>query len=135
MADDNKLKSILEAEIDDAIGYLETETTDERQQALEYYLGEPYGNEVEGKSQIVTREVAEVVDGALPQLLRPFTTSDDSVVFEPVNQGDEEAAEQATLYVNHVFNKDNNGFEIMHDWSNTIAIAAAPTPGAALNHP
>ena len=59
MADDNKLKSILEAEIDDAIGFLETETTDERQQALEYYLREPYGNEVEGKSQIVTGEVAE----------------------------------------------------------------------------
>jgi len=116
MADDNKLKSILDSEIDDAIGYLETETTDERQQALEYYLGEPYGNEVEGKSQIITREVAEVVDGALPQLMRVFTSSDDAVVFEPVNQGDEEAAEQATTYVNHIFYKDNNGFEIMHDW-------------------
>jgi len=116
MADDNKLKSILESEIDDAIGYLETETTDERQQALEYYLGEPYGNEVEGKSQIITREVAEVVDGALPQLMRVFTSSDDAVVFEPVNQGDEETAEQATNYVNHIFYKDNNGFEIMHDW-------------------
>lgn len=116
MADDNKLKSILESEIDDAIGYLETETTDERQTALEYYLGEPYGNEVEGKSQIVTREVAEVVDGALPQLMRVFTSSNDAVVFEPVNQGDEQTAEQATNYVNHIFYKDNNGFEIMHDW-------------------
>ena len=116
MADENKLKSILEAEIDDAIGYLETETTDERQKALEYYLGEPYGNEVEGKSQIITREVAEVVDGALPQLMRVFTSADDAVVFEPVNQGDEETAEQATDYVNHIFYKDNNGFEIMHDW-------------------
>jgi len=116
MADDNKLKSILEAEIDDAIGYLETETTDERQQALEYYMREPYGNEVEGKSQIVTGEVAEVVDGALPQLMRVFTSADDAVVFEPVNQGDEETADQATKYVNHIFYKDNNGFEIMHDW-------------------
>ena len=116
MADDNKLKSILDSEIDDAIGYLETETTDERQKALEYYLGEPYGNEVEGKSQIITREVAEVVDGALPQLMRTFTASDDAVAFEPVNQGDEEKAEQATLYVNHIFYKDNNGFEVMHDW-------------------
>ena len=113
---DNLLKSIVEGEIDDAIGYLETETTDERQQALEYYLREPYGNEVEGKSQIVTGEVAEVVDGALPQLMRVFTASDDAVVFEPVNQGDEQLAEQATLYVNHIFYKDNNGFEIMHDW-------------------
>lgn len=113
---DNLLKSIVESEIDDAIGYLETETTDERQRALEYYLREPYGNEVEGKSQIVTGEVAEVVDGALPQLMRVFTSSDDAVVFEPVNQGDEQLAEQATLYVNHIFYKDNNGFEIMHDW-------------------
>ncbi|AFB70761.1 portal protein [Methylophilales phage HIM624-A] len=116
MADENRLKSILESDIDDAIGYLETETTDERQQALEYYNREPYGNEVEGKSQIVTGEVAEVVDGALPQLMRVFTSADDAVVFEPVNQGDEETAEQATEYVNHIFYKDNNGFEIMHDW-------------------
>jgi len=113
---DNLLQSIIENEIDDAIGYLETETTDERQLALEYYLREPYGNEVEGKSQIVTGEVAEVVDGALPQLIKVFTSSKDAVVFEPVNQGDEQLAEQATLYVNHIFYKDNNGFEIMHDW-------------------
>ena len=114
--DDNKLRSIVESEIDDAIGYLETETTDERQQALEYYMREPYGNEVEGKSSIVTGEVAEVVDGAMPQIMRVFTSSDDAVQFEAVNQGDEPIAEQATVYVNHIFYKDNNGFEIMHDW-------------------
>ena len=114
--DDNKLRSIVESEIDDAIGYLETETTDERQQALEYYMREPYGNEVEGKSSIVTGEVAEVVDGAMPQIMRVFTSSDDAVQFEAVNQGDEQLAEQATIYVNHIFYKDNNGFEIMHDW-------------------
>jgi len=113
---DNALRAIVESEIDDAIGYLETETTDERQQALEYYLREPYGNEVEGKSQIVTGEVAEVVDGALPQLMKVFTSSKDAVVFEAVNEGDEKLAQQATLYVNHIFYKDNNGFEIMHDW-------------------
>ena len=113
---DNALRAIVESEIDDAIGYLETETTDERQQALEYYLREPYGNEVEGKSQIVTGEVAEVVDGALPQLMKVFTSSKDAVVFEAVNAGDEKLAEQATAYVNHIFYKDNNGFEVMHDW-------------------
>ena len=115
MADENKLKSILEAEIDDSIGYLETETTDERQKALEYYLREPYGNEVEGKSQIVTGEVAEVVDGVMPHLMRIFSAND-FVEFTPVNEGDEEKAEQATLYVNHIINKDNNGFEIFHNW-------------------
>src|SRR6056300_732219 len=111
-----KLKAILENEIEDAIGYLETETTDERQQALEYYLREPYGNEVEGKSQIVTGEVAEVVDGALPQLMRLFASGDKVVQFEPVNDGDQPFAKQATEYANWVFNKDNDGFLVMHNW-------------------
>jgi GrpB-like predicted nucleotidyltransferase (UPF0157 family) len=111
-----KLKAILENEIEDAIGYLETETTDERQQALEYYLREPYGNEVEGKSQIVTGEVAEVIDGALPQLMRLFASGDNVVSFEPVNDGDQPFAKQATEYVNWVFNKDNDGFLVMHNW-------------------
>ena len=111
-----KLKAILDNGIEDAIGYLETETTDERQKALEYYLREPYGNEVEGKSQIVTGEVAEVVDGALPQLMRLFASGDKVVQFEPVNDGDQPFAKQATEYSNWVFNKDNDGFLVMHNW-------------------
>jgi hypothetical protein len=113
---ENALKAQLEAEIDGAIGYLQTETTEQRTRALEYYLRYPYGNEVEGRSQIVTGEVAEVIDGALPQLIRIFTASDDVVRFEPVSPGDERGAKQATDYANWVFYKDNRGFAIMHDW-------------------
>jgi len=116
MIDSNKLKSIIEAEINDSLGFLETDTTDERTTALEYYLREPYGNEVEGKSQIVTGEVAEVVDGALPQLIRVFTSSDNVVEFQPVNDGDEPFAKQATEYCNWVFYKDNDGFLLLHNW-------------------
>jgi hypothetical protein len=110
------LKSLLEAEIDGAIGYLQTETTEQRTRALEYYLRYPYGNEVEGRSQIVTGEVAEVIDGAIPQLIRIFTASDDIIRYEPVGPGDEQGANQATDYSNWVFYKDNPGFAILHDW-------------------
>jgi len=112
----NELKSILQAEIDDAIGYIETETVDQRKQALEAYLRQPYGNEVEGKSQIVTGEVAEAIDGALPSLVRIFTGSDDIVVFEPQGPADEASAKQATQYCNWVFARDNAGVAILHDW-------------------
>ena len=114
--DEGKLKSILENEIDNAIGYLDTETTEARTQALEYYLRQPYGNEVEGRSQIVTDEVAEAIDGALPQLIRVFTQSDDIVRFEPKGPGDEEGAKQATDYCNWVFYAQNPGFSILHNW-------------------
>jgi hypothetical protein len=116
LMDENKLKSIIESEIDNALGFIETDTTDERQKALEYYLREPYGNEIEGKSAIVTGEVAEVVDGALPQLIRVFTSSDNVVEFQPVSDGDEPFAKQATEYCNWVFYKENDGFLILHNW-------------------
>ena len=112
----NDLKSILQAEIDDAIGFIESETVEQRKQALEAYLRQPYGNEVEGKSSIVTGEVAEAIDGALPSLVRIFTGSDDIVVFEPQGPKDEASAKQATQYCNWVFSRDNEGVAILHDW-------------------
>ena len=114
--DNNTLKGILESEIDNSLGFIETETTDERRKALQYYNREAYGNEVEGRSSIVTGEVAEVVDGALPQLLRVFTQSDEMVRFEPKGAGDEEKAKQATEYVNWVLNHDNSGVILFHNW-------------------
>jgi GrpB-like predicted nucleotidyltransferase (UPF0157 family) len=108
--------SIIQSEIDDAIGFIESETVEQRKQALEAYLRQPYGNEVEGKSQIVTGEVAEAIDGALPSLVRIFTGSDNIVVFEPQGPRDEASAKQATDYCNWVFNRDNAGVAILHDW-------------------
>jgi hypothetical protein len=112
----NDLKSILQAELDDSIGYIESETVEQRKTALEYYLRQPLGNETEGKSQIVTGEVAEAIDGALPSLVRIFTGSDQIVVFEPQGPRDEASAKQATDYSNWVFNRDNDGISILHDW-------------------
>jgi hypothetical protein len=60
--------------------------------------------------------VAEVIDGAIPQLIRIFTASDDIIRYEPVGPGDEQGANQATDYSNWVFYKDNPGFAILHDW-------------------
>ena len=110
------LQAIIENEIDNALGYINTETVEERRDALMAYNREPYGNEVEGRSTIVTGEVAEAVDGALPQLLRVFTQSDDVVRFEPKAPGDEEKAKQATEYCNWVLMNDNPGFEVFQTW-------------------
>ncbi len=111
-----ELKTIIRTEIDNAIGYLETETVEDRARSLEFYLREPYGNEVEGRSTIVTGEVAEAVDGALPQLMRVFTSTEDCVKFEAAKDGDEQFADQATDLANWVFYKDNDGFLVLHNW-------------------
>ncbi len=110
------LKAILQAEIDSSIGYIESETVEQRKQALQAYLRQPYGNEIPGKSSIVTGEVAEAIDGAMPPLMRIFTGSDEVVLANPTGPGDEAGAQQVTDYLNYIFLEDNQGVILMHDW-------------------
>ena len=110
------LKAILQAEIDNSIGFIESETVEDRKQSLQAYLRQPYGNEVEGKSSIVTGEVAEAIDGAMPPLMRIFTGSDEIVLANPTCPGDEAGAKQVTDYLNYIFLEDNQGVILMHDW-------------------
>ena len=110
------LKAAVQAAIDDSIGFTESETVEARKTALQYYLRQPLGNEVDGKSKVVTGEVAEAIDGALPALMRIFTASDDIVLADPTGPGDEAGAKQVTEYLNYIFTKDNSGVTIMRDW-------------------
>ncbi len=111
-----ELKALVADEINNAIGYLESDTVQARADAMSYYFRDKYGTEVEGRSQVVTGEVAEAVDGALPQLIRVFTSCEDAVRFEPTKDGEEPLADQASDMANWVFYKDNDGFLILHNW-------------------
>ena len=116
MMNQEELKALVADEINNAIGYLESDTVQARADAMSYYFRDKYGTEVEGRSQVVTGEVAEAVDGALPQLIRVFTSCEDAVRFEPTKDGEEELADQASDMANWVFYKDNDGFLILHNW-------------------
>ena len=47
--------------------------SEQRRKAMQYYYGQPYGNEVEGRSQVVTTEVKDAVEGILPSLMAIFS--------------------------------------------------------------
>lgn len=84
--------------------------------ADKYYRGEPLGNEQEGRSEVVSRDVAEAVDGAMPSMMRVFAGGEQVCAFEPNGPEDEEAAKQATDYINHIFMSENEGFMILYTW-------------------
>jgi hypothetical protein len=89
---------------------------DDRRNALDRYHGRPYGDEVEGRSQVVMRDVADTVEWILPSLLKVFAAGDEVVAFDPVGPEDEAQAQQETDFCNHVLMTQNNGFIILHDW-------------------
>ena len=59
---------------------------EERQNALDRYKGEPYGDETEGRSAVVMRDVADTVEWIKPSLLKIFCSGDEVVSFNPQNK-------------------------------------------------
>ena len=112
---DDELAAQLSAEIQQATGYANSELSDQREESMKYYLGEPFGNEIDGRSEIVTTDVRDTVEYIMPSLMRIFTTHNNIAEFEPQGPEDEEMAQQATDYVNYVFNRQNNGFKVLYD--------------------
>ena len=111
---ETELVSLVRSELD-ATKYHST-LSDERERALEYYYGEPFGNEESNKSSVVSTDVQETIEWIMPSLMRIFTASDKAVVFEPTSPDDEDGARQETDIVNHTFYKDNNGFLVMYSF-------------------
>jgi hypothetical protein len=113
---EDDLAAIVAAKITGALGYQGGRLSQERQKAERYYKGEPFGNEMDGRSQVVSRDVAEAVDAMMPSLCKIFTSGDEVVRFEPTRQEEEEQAKQATDYVNWIWNQQNDGFSIFFTW-------------------
>jgi hypothetical protein len=110
---DDELHAALDEEESDAVMF-GNDISEERGKLMEYYLGYPLGNEDPDRSQVISTDVLDGVEGMLPVVLRPFVSSDDVVVFSPVGKEDVEQAEQETAFVQHVFNQKLDGFGLLY---------------------
>lgn len=113
---DQELAALLAEHESRSVGYFTSEIADDQAKAIDYYYGRPFGDERAGRSSVVDRTVAVTVDNALAALLKPFVSAEDVVSYAPRGPEDEQVAEQATEYVNYVFQCDNPGFTILHSW-------------------
>jgi hypothetical protein len=111
---DDELQGIVGKEIEDAIDYIDNWISPMRATATQYYRGDPFGNEEEGRSQVVSMDVRDTVQAIMPSLMRIFHGTDRTVEFVPQGPEDVASAAQATDYANFIINRDNNGFLEMH---------------------
>lgn len=124
-------------------GAVDPTLDEKRATALDFYQGQPFGDEIEGRSQAVTRDVSEVVDFMTVGILGTIIASGKVVEFETEPEVDEEAAqelaqqqqqpspdgqpqapqkppmvdygEQATAAVQYSFMRKQKGYRILHD--------------------
>jgi len=111
---EDELQGVISAEITDAISFIDDDIGGNRALATEYYYGQAFGDEEEGRSQVVSMDVRDTVQGILPSLMRIFFGPERVVEFAPQGPEDVQNAEQATDYVDFIFKRDNQGFKILH---------------------
>jgi len=120
--DDTTLKAIVHAEklaaMGDAYGTAQSDLSSQRAEAMDYYLSDMdrYMPTSEGRSKAISTDVADTIDGLMPDLLEIFMGSDEVVRFAPIGAEDEDAAQQETDYVNHCFFTENPGFTVLHSF-------------------
>ena len=108
--DDSELQGIITSDLEDAISYIDSDLSPIRAKGTEYYRGDPFGNEEEGRSQVVAMEVRDTVSAMMPSLMRVFFSTENVVEYIPRGPEDVKGAQQATDYANLIFTSDNNGF-------------------------
>tara|TARA_R100001509_G_scaffold165294_1_gene146250 strand:- start:1735 stop:3729 length:1995 start_codon:yes stop_codon:yes gene_type:complete len=114
--DDERFRGALQHEIQSAVNYYDSEFSQDRTDILSYYLGEPFGNEVENRSQVVATEVSDTIEYIMPSLMKMFASSPEFARFHARGPEDVKAAEQASDLVNFSINNDNRGFAVLHNW-------------------
>lgn len=110
------LASIVNAELSSGNGWLNSDLSNEQEEALDLYYGDKFGNEQEGFSQVVTRDVLETVEGIMPDLMKIFASGDQVVEFDAVGPADEEQVEIEGRYISHMFMNRCGGYKILYDW-------------------
>lgn len=111
----SELLSIIAVHRDSSLGAEDTELTIDRAAALDHYYGRPYGDEEDGRSQVVSMDLKETLDWIKPALIKIFAQSGNIAEFTPIGEDDEQRAKQETETVNHVIMAKNNGVLLLHD--------------------
>ncbi|CCE94636.1 conserved hypothetical protein [Sinorhizobium fredii HH103] len=88
----------------------------DRIKAMEYYDGTMKDTPADAnRSKVVSRDVRSAIKKVLPSLIRTILGNDKVVEYEPVNEGDEASAEQATDYINYVVFPESDGYDALQD--------------------
>jgi hypothetical protein len=111
-----ELKYILRAERTQSVGFdYDDELNYSREVALNYYKGlMPDMPTLENRSKVVSTDVADAVETALPDLIDIFLAGEDGLTFMATGAEDEDAAKQETDYVRHVIFQQNRGFQLLY---------------------
>ena len=113
---DEEILAIVSSELSSSSGASENDAIQAgRQKALAAYLGDK-GSVVEGRSSVVSTDVADAIEWIMPEVMKAFTQNNEVVTFDPVGPDDRRQAQIESRYVYDILMKDNGGFIALHQF-------------------
>ena len=109
-----ELQARVTALLQEAQSHYEEYIAPDQVMATDYYYGRPFGDEREGRSQVVSTDVRDAILDRHPDLLEIFFAGDRVIEFKPRGPEDVAQAQLQTDYVNYCFIEDNPGFLILN---------------------
>ena len=85
-----------------------------REQYLSETYANPYGNEQEGKSKIVSKDILKQLNWMIPTIADPFLSTSDIIKCNPVTFEDVKAARQSELLLNTQFVRKFNRYNFIN---------------------
>jgi len=76
--------------------------------------GKSLGNETEGRSKYVSKETQKAINWLVPNMIKPFTSSNNAAEFQPRTAEDEDTAKAQTTLINYQFNNDFPRYQFLH---------------------
>lgn len=124
MQDAEKL-TILKNLLGDTVKYANDEFATENRNLLNSYNQEKYGNEEDGRSQVVASDHYDTVESDMPGYARVFLGANKVLEFQPLSEGDAEEAKQKTDYADYIIRQQPDSFKVLHDWLKEPGLAKA----------
>lgn len=112
---DDETRAIVAARLSRTLDSTDSELRSDRENALNFYYGRPLGNEIDGRAQVVTKDVMDTIEWMMPSLIRALDNPK-TVQFDPIGPEDEKQATHESLYIRHVIWKKNPGWMLMYNW-------------------
>ncbi|MUV13582.1 portal protein [Noviluteimonas gilva] len=120
--DEAELERMSREFIRSSLGGLDSEIGAVRERNIRAYNGAAEGDfappDILDRSTFVSTDVADTVDGMLPQIIDVFVSDEKAVEAKPKKGGPEALAVARTVtgYLNHLFYDQNEGLNILYDW-------------------
>lgn len=106
------LQTAIQSDFEDAVSFIDSDISPSRELASRFYHGQPFGDEEDGRSQVVMPVVRDTVRSTLPSLMKIFFGGQRVLEFVGSNKISASLADEMTMGVEYVFTRQNDGWSV-----------------------